>query len=198
MRYIFCRANDEDSKFWHAVWRINGHRQKLKTFRENCMADGALTFAQKYAEQNNTQERLLSEYTDLLQSTPKFANLDFRRQRHAREGAWRKIDNQSPGQETPWHEMAEKVGIRKYAGKVGYRLGSAYIHSDAISAFQIHAFHPGRQREQVYTALLQAIALHAHAMESYFIRYPNIRNEPSHERAHEVLQWWLEILNREP
>lgn len=198
LRYIFCHQEDQESLFWHAVWRINGHKQKLKSFQEHCRADGSLTYAQKYPDHNQTQEDLLAEYTAKLKATPKFSSLDERRQRDALAGAWRKVESTNPGSETPWHDMAEKVGISKYAGKVGYRLGSAYIHSDASSAFQIHdAFEPEKQKEQVYTALMQAIALHGHAMDSYFIRYPGIRDEPSHDKAHRHLQWWLSVLNRD-
>jgi hypothetical protein len=197
MRYLFCLESEDLATFWHSVWRLNGHLQRDKLKGEYSMGIPAKTYAEAFPDELAINERLTKEYMTRLQATSKYQSLDEHRKKAACKGQWKKLANSSNLRDVPWHEMAEEVGLARFFGKVGYNFGCSYVHSDAISAFQIsEALHPAKQLESVYTALSQATALHAHAMESFFIRYPQIRQEPSHQRAHDLLQWWLERVTR--
>ena len=193
LRYIFC-APDHLFTFRYSAWRLRGHLERRKQFSRSGRGDSTKPLKARFPDRDAINEKLAAEYLQKLKSSAFYATLPSQKQRLAEKGEWRLEPDFDKA--VPWSAMAKKVGMIEYYGELGYSYGSSYVHSDAISAIQVAELHtPEQQLEQVYTALLHAITYHAHAMQSFFMRYPIIKEEPSHAKAAKQVDWWFSTLN---
>lgn len=137
LRYIFDRADPDQRRSWHAIWRLDGHLSRQKHLGMESFVENGRTPAELYPEKAAINAQCIQEYQALLRESEFFESLaavtnpvsgnPVNQQDLALRGEWRRIGY--PTGKIGWEALAEQVGLKRYYGGVPYSLASSYTHS---------------------------------------------------------------------